>query len=143
MAAALGFALAAVLTPALGPHVSRHNWVVVCLVVGAAGQGLLAFSDSAGSLLAAAVVVSFAVQGGKIAVDTIVQRDTEDQVRGRAFALYDMAYNVALMASAGVCAFILPDSGYSVIVMATTAMAYLVLAFAYALAPREPRPMPR
>jgi MFS family permease len=141
-AAALGFGLAAVVTPALGHRVSRHGWVVVCLVVGATGQGLLALSSSASALLAAAGVVSFAVQGAKIAVDTIVQRDTEDQVRGRAFTLYDMAYNVALVASAAVCAVVLPDSGYSVIVMATAAAAYLVLALVYAVALKEPRPVP-
>ncbi len=141
MAAGCGFGLAAVVTPALGYRVSRHRWVVACLLVGAAGQGLLALSSSAAALLTAAVVVSFAVQGAKIAVDTIVQRDTEDAVRGRAFTLYDMAYNLALMAAAGVCAFVLPNSGYSVAVMAIAAVGYVVLAVAYAVAPTEPRPV--
>lgn len=140
-AAALGFVLAAVVTPALGHRISRHRWVVICLIVGAAGQGLLARSSATTALLIAAVIVSFAVQGAKIAVDTIIQRDTEDQVRGRAFTLYDMAYNVALMASAAVCAIVLPDDGYSSAIMTVSAVAYLLLALAYALAPKEPRPV--
>jgi predicted MFS family arabinose efflux permease len=111
----------------------------VCLGIGAVGQGWLAFSSSTLALLGAAVIVSFAVQGAKIAIDTIVQRDTEDAVRGRAFTLYDMAYNVALMASAGVCAVVLPDDGYSVTVMTTAAIGYVVLAIAYSFAPSEPR----
>jgi MFS family permease len=139
--AAVGFGLAAILTPAFGPWIPRHRWIVWCLVVGAAGQALLAVSSARWALFGAAVIVSFAVQGGKIAVDTIVQRDTEDEVRGRAFALYDMAYNVAFVSSAGIAALVLPDSGYSRTVMASVAGAYLVIAAVYAKAPREPRPL--
>ena len=142
VAAGVGFGAAAIVTPLLGPLISRHTWIVACLMVGAAGQGLLALSSREAVLLAAAVVVSFAVQGGKIAVDTIVQRDCEDAVRGRAFTLYDMTYNLALMASAGVCVIVLPESGYSVAVMGFAALGYVVLAVVYAFAPRQPRPLP-
>src|SRR5690606_928862 len=90
--AAVGFGLAAVVTPAFAHRVERHDWVIVCLLLGGAGQALLAVSSEPWALLSAAVIVSFAVQGGKIAVDTIVQRDTDDAFRGRAFALYDVAY---------------------------------------------------
>ncbi len=139
--AAIGFGLAAILTPALGPWIPRHRWIVLCLLVGAAGQALLALSSERWALLGAAVIVSFAVQGGKIAVDTIVQRDTEDDVRGRAFTLYDMAYNVAFVSSAGIAALVLPDSGYSRVVMASVVAAYLAIAALYAAAPSEPRPL--
>ncbi len=139
--AAVGFGLAAILTPALGPWIPRHRWIVLCLLVGAAGQALLAVSSDRWALLGAAVIVSFAVQGGKIAVDTIVQRDTEDHVRGRAFALYDMAYNVAFVSSAGIAALVLPDSGYSRVVMASVVAAYLAIAALFAVAPSEPRPL--
>jgi MFS family permease len=140
--AAAGFGLAAIVTPLFGARVSRHAWIVVCLLVGGLGQALLAASSAEAALLVAATVVSFAVQGGKIAVDTIVQRDTVDEYRGRAFALYDVSYNVALIAAAGVCAVVLPDAGYSVAVMTVVAACYIILAVAYAVAPREPRPAP-
>ncbi len=139
--AGVGFGLAAILTPTLGPWVSRHSWVVWCCVVGAAGQVVLAMSASSLTLYLGAAVVSFAVQGGKIAVDTIVQRDTEDGVRGRAFILYDMAYNVAFVSSAGLAALVLPDSGYSRVVMVSLVGAYLAIAALYAIAPRTPRPL--
>ncbi len=139
--AGIGFGLAAVLTPALGDHISRHRWIVSCLVAGAVGQVLLAISSERWALFGAAVIVSFAVQGGKIAVDTIVQRDTEDQVRGRAFSLYDMAYNVAFISSAGLAALLLPETGYSQVVMGALVVVYLALAALYALAPKEPRPL--
>jgi MFS family permease len=141
--AGVGFGLAAILTPTLGPWISRHTWVVWCCVIGAAGQVVLAASASAVALYIGAAVVSFAVQGGKIAVDTIVQRDTEDDVRGRAFMLYDMAYNIAFVSSAGVAALVLPDSGYSRVVMVSLAVAYLLVAALYAVAPRTPSPLAR
>ncbi|MDN4475107.1 MFS transporter [Demequina sp. SYSU T00192] len=139
--AAVGFGLAAVVTPWLGPKVGRHRWIVGCLVLGASGQLLLAASSARWSLLSAAVIISLAVQGGKIAVDTIVQRDTADEYRGRAFTLYDMAYNVAFVSSAAVAATVLPTTGYSPWVMAGVAGAYLVVALVYARAPRVPAPV--
>ncbi|WP_084106256.1 MFS transporter [Demequina sp. NBRC 110056] len=140
--AAVGFGLAAVLTPVFKERFSRHSWIVLCLCVGAAGQALLAISAEPWALLGAAVVVSFAVQGGKIAVDTIVQRDTEDHVRGRAFTLYDMAYNVAFISSAVIGGLLLPDDGYSRPLMASLVVVYLLVAAVFSRAPRVPSPAP-
>lgn len=134
--AAIGFGLAAILTPAFAHKVDRHQWIVACLLLGAVGQTMLAISSSSWALLSAAIIVSFSVQGGKIAVDTIVQRDTDDAFRGRAFALYDVAYNTAFISAAVVGAIVLPANGYSHAVMATVAAAYVVAAFAYARSPR-------
>ncbi len=137
--AAVGFGLAAVITPAFAHRVARHDWIVVCLLLGAVGQGLLAIAGAPWALLGAAVTVSFSVQGGKIAVDTIVQRDTDDAYRGRAFVLYDVAYNTAFIAAAAIGALVLPVNGYSRAVMVALALAYVAFAFAYSRAPREPR----
>ncbi len=134
--AAMGFGLAAILTPAFSRRIDRHDWIVACLLLGAVGQTLLAVSSSSWALLGAAVIVSFSVQGGKIAVDTIVQRDTDDAFRGRAFALYDVAYNTAFISAAVVGAVVLPANGYSHLVMGVLVVAYVAIAFAYARAPR-------
>lgn len=140
--AAAGFGLAALLTPTLGARMERQQWILVCLGVGALGQGLLVASMQPWALLGAAVVVSFAVQGAKIAVDTIVQRDTEDAVRGRAFALYDMSYNVAFLSAAAIGALVLPDTGYSRTVMAVIVGGYVLVAAVYMRAPRVARDAP-
>jgi MFS family permease len=140
--AAIGFGLAAVITPAFSHRIARHDWIIACLLIGAVGQALLALSSASWALLSAAVIVSFSVQGGKIAVDTIVQRDTDDAFRGRAFALYDVAYNTAFITAAGIGALVLPANGYSQAVMASLVVAYLAFAFAYSRAPREPRVTP-
>lgn len=137
--AAIGFGLAAIITPAFAHRVERHDWIIACLLLGAVGQALLAVSSAPWALLGAAVIVSFSVQGGKIAVDTIVQRDTDDAFRGRAFALYDVAYNTAFIAAAGIGALVLPANGYSHAVMAALVVAYAIFAFAYSRAPRAPR----
>lgn len=140
--AAAGFGLAAVLTPAFAHKIDRHRWIVACLLLGAAGQTMLAISSSSWALLSAAVVVSFSVQGGKIAVDTIVQRDTDDGFRGRAFALYDVAYNTAFISAAVIGAIVLPENGYSHLVMAALVVGYLAAAAAYSRAPRTASGMP-
>lgn len=140
--AAIGFGLAAVLTPVMGKWVSRHQWIVTCLLVGAAGQALLAISNAPWALFAAAIVVSFAVQGGKIAVDTIVQRDTEDEMRGRAFTLYDMAFNVAFIGSAVIGGLVLPADGYSRVLMTVLVVLYVLTAVVFSRARRVPKPAP-
>ncbi|WP_430867984.1 MFS transporter [Demequina aurantiaca] len=136
--AAVGFGLAAVITPAIVDRMRPQQWIVLSLLIGALGQGILAASTEPWALFTAAIVVSYAVQAAKIAVDTIVQRDTDDAVRGRAFTLYDMAFNVAFIMSAVMGALVLPDTGYSRVVMATLVVAYVVVAAVYTRAPREP-----
>lgn len=137
--AAAGFGLAAILTPLFADRIDRHHWIVACLIVGAAGQVVLSISPDKWALLSGAVIMSFAVQGVKIAVDTIVQRDTDDAYRGRAFALYDVAYNVAFISSAFIGALVLPLTGYSLPVMITLVFAYLAAALLYSRAPCEAR----
>lgn len=58
-------------------------------------------------------IFGIGVQGAKIAVDTIVQSDTADAYRGRAFSIYDVLFNVAECVAAGVAIFLLPDIGWS------------------------------
>jgi MFS family permease len=140
--AAVGFGLAAIITPWLATRMEPQRWIIISLLIGAMGQAVLAASSEPWALLTAAVVVSYAVQAGKIAVDTIVQRDTEDSLRGRAFTLYDMAFNVAFILSAVVGALVLPDSGYSRAVIAGLVVAYLAVAAIYVRAPRVPLPAP-
>jgi hypothetical protein len=69
-------------------------------------------------------------QAGKIAVDTIVQRDTDDDFRGRAFATYDVLYNAAYVGAAALGAAVLPDTGYSRPTLAGLAVVYVVAALA-------------
>ncbi len=130
-AAAVGFTLAVVLTPVFSPRTGPHGWIVFCLVLAAASQLLLTATIARWAVLAGAAALALAAQGAKIAVDTIIQRDTDDAFRGRAFALYDVLYNAAFVAAAALAALVLPDAGYSREVFAALALIYLATAAIY------------
>ncbi|MEE6281694.1 MFS transporter [Georgenia sp. MJ170] len=142
-----GNGLAIVLTPVAHERMSPSSWIVVCLGIGAVSQLLLATTPVIGVVGVSAVMLGLSVQGAKIAVDTIVHRDTDDDYRGRAFALYDVMYNAAFVAAAALGAVALPDSGWSRAVFAGLAVTYVVLATGYRTGVRrlhdEPRPIHR
>jgi len=93
------------------------------------------------AVLAAGGTLGLAAQGAKIAVDTIVQRDTADAYRGRAFSLYDVLYNAAFVGAAALAAVALPDTGWSPPLFAGLAAVYLAGAVAFARSPRTPTPV--
>ncbi len=126
-----GNGIAIVLTPVAHERMRPATWVAVCLGVGVASQGLLAVSHAYGVVVVSAVLLGLSVQGAKIAVDTIVQRDTDDDYRGRAFSLYDMLYNAAFVGAAALAAVVLPDDGWSAVVFGALALTYAATAATY------------
>jgi MFS family permease len=143
-ATVVGFALAVVATPVVTPHIGANAWIVVCLGIASASQLLLVATYALPAVVVAAVTLGLAAQGAKIAVDTIVQRDTADAYRGRAFALYDVLYNAAFVGAAALAAVSLPDTGYSRGLFALLALGYVAGAVVYGTAARrlpEPRPV--
>lgn len=136
-----GFFAAVVVTPVVSPRLGGpHRWIVVCLLVATVSQVLLVVDVTLPWVIAGAVVLGFAAQAAKIAVDTIVQRDTADAFRGRAFALYDVLYNAAFVGAAAFGAVALPDTGWSRGAFAALAAAYLLGALLYWRAPSSPVP---
>ncbi|MBR5951120.1 MAG: MFS transporter, partial [Actinomycetaceae bacterium] len=83
---------------------------------GSIGQVLLALRPNTVFLAVGLFIFGLGAQGAKIAVDSIVQADTVDEYRGRAFSLYDVLFNVAECAAALVCVLILPADGFSSLV---------------------------
>jgi MFS family permease len=138
-ASGLGFFLAVLLTPVVTPRVGPHMWIVLCLVLAAVSQLVLVVTIVRPVVLVAAATLGLAAQGAKIAVDTIVQRDTADAYRGRAFAIYDVLYNAAFVGAAALAAALLPDTGYSKALFAALAAGYAVGAVVYGLASRHVR----
>lgn len=125
-ATAVGFAAAILLTPVVASRLGTRGWIVICLVLASVSQLALVTTMTRWSMLVCAVTLGLAAQGAKIAVDTIVQRDTVDLFRGRAFAFYDVLYNSAFIGAAAVAALTLPAVGYS-------RPTFVILAVAYAL----------
>ena len=138
-ATGVGFFVAVIVTPILSPRLGTHRWIVVCLLVAAVSQLMLVVTASLPVIIAGAVVLGLAAQAAKIAVDTIVQRDTADAYRGRAFALYDVLYNAAFVGAAALGAVALPDTGWSRGAFVGLAVAYLLGAFLFSRAPAAPR----
>ena len=131
-----GNGLGILLTPIAHQRLTPAAWIVVCLGIGAVSQGVLATTPSFGVVAVGAALLGLSVQGAKIAVDTIVQRDTDDAYRGRAFALYDVMYNAAFVGAAALVALAatrgaLPDEGWSRPFFLTLAVVYAAVAVAY------------
>ena len=109
----VGHGAAVVLTPLAHERVAPATWIVICLLGGTAGQALLVASHARPAMVIGLFVFGIGVQWAKIAVDTIVQSDTADAYRGRAFSIYDVLFNTAECVAAGVSVLVLPDIGWS------------------------------
>ncbi len=141
LTAAGGF-VAFVLTPVLSRYTGPHGWIALMLGLAAASQLLLGTTPSRTVIFTGAGLLGLAAQATKIAVDTIVQRDTDDAFRGRAFAFYDVLYNAAFVGAAALAAFTLPDNGWSRPVFIVLAVAYGTAAAVFALrGARQPTPV--
>ncbi|QAY69498.1 MFS transporter [Xylanimonas protaetiae] len=125
---AVGGAGAVVVTPVLSRYTGPQVWIALMLLLAAASQLLMTTTPARGVVLTGAALLGMAAQAAKIAVDTIVQRDTVDDVRGRAFALYDVMFNAAFVGAAVLAALFVPDSGWSRPLFVTLAVAYVLVA---------------
>ena len=128
LAAGAGFVLAAVVTSPLVERWSTQVAVTAGLLVGALAQAVFAATLAEAALVTAAFALSLGGQVVKICADTQVQRVVDDAFRGRVFVLYDMAFNLALVAATCLGAVVLPPSGRAPGVMAAAAGALVVVA---------------
>lgn len=124
-----GFFVAALVTPWASGRLGGFGWISWCAGAAAVLEPALGLSFTVGPALLAAFLAGFTTQGAKIATDTIVQSTVDDDFRGRAFALYDMLFNVAFVAAAAVTALLLPSSGRSVALLCGAAALYATAAF--------------
>jgi MFS family permease len=99
-AAGVGAFMAALSAPRLGRRLSEPLLMLVGFVI--AGAGIIAL----GGISDIVAVLGLTFLGGfggfvaKVAVDAQVQRALPDEFRGRAFALYDILYNLATVVAA-------------------------------------------
>lgn len=134
---AVGFAAAIFVSPLVAGKYGEHRWIVLCMSVGIAAQLLVAVTLTPVTLLIAAFLLGVATQGAKIAFDTIIQQDTPDDYRGRAFTLYDMLFNLAYMSAGGIAIALLPDTGLNQPLYGIMALGYVAIAWVYRK-PRQP-----
>ena len=113
--AALGFLLAARLTERF--RTTAYLVLAASLVAGGATTVLGSFETLA-TLAMLAFFLGLGFFLAKISLDTMVQEALGDDFRGRAFSLYDIAYNVAWVVSAGIMQLLWTDDVRGVLIAA-------------------------
>lgn len=111
--AALGFLLAARLTERF--RTTAYLVLAASLVAGGATTILGSFETLA-TLAMLAFFLGLGFFLAKISLDTMVQEALGDDFRGRAFSLYDIAYNVAWVVSAGIMQLLWTDDVRGVLI---------------------------
>jgi hypothetical protein len=100
-AAGAGALLGAAVAPLIGRRLANGGLILLGFVISGITIIVLGGVVNIPALLA---LTFFGGLGGfvsKVAVDAEVQQDLPDELRGRAFALYDILYNLASVAAAG------------------------------------------
>lgn len=131
-----GFVIAAVVTPPMTARIGVRAWMVTCLLASALFQVVPGAIYRKPTLLVAAFLLGVTAQAIKICVDTLVQAHVEDDFKGRVFVIYDMVFNAALVAAAGIAALILPSNGKSVLILVVLAGVYLLTGVIFAAVSR-------
>ncbi|MFJ6410338.1 MFS transporter [Streptomyces hydrogenans] len=138
-ASGAGFFAAAVLSPWAVGRFGPFGWMILCAAAAAVLVPPLALSFTPAPFLVAAFVLGLITQGAKIATDTVVQTQVDDAYRGRVFSLYDVLFNVAFVAAAGVAALMLPPDGRSPLLIVLVAAGYAGIALFLRAGGRKPR----
>lgn len=126
VAGGAGILLAGILTDRIVDRFGTRTTIVGALLLTAAAQVGLGLPMTLVTILCAGFVIIFAGQVVKLCVDTAVQHDVGDEVRGRVFALYDTLFNVTQVTAVSITATVIPLDGRSPGLILTAASLYLV-----------------
>lgn len=100
--AGVGAFAGALTAPLIGRRLAKPGLVVAGFVVSGVGVAALGGLRSIPAVLVLTAVGGYGGFLTKVAVDAQVQEALPDEYRGRAFSLYDILYNLASVAAAGV-----------------------------------------
>ncbi|MFM8773526.1 MAG: MFS transporter, partial [Actinomycetota bacterium] len=118
--AAAGALIGAIVTPGMTRRMGFVRWTVIAAGQAAPivtlGMFLGAYGRSMAALMVAALSLGFANQAAKVAADTLVQREIDDDYLGRVFSIFDIAVNLALVVGITLVAFTAPASGVAPLV---------------------------
>jgi MFS family permease len=130
---AIGFGLAAVVTPPAVRRIGKDAWITACLAAGGIAVLALGAEFNQIAFLVLGLVLGLASQGVKICVDTTVQQEVDDAYMGRVFSLYDMLYNVSYVIGPAIAAPFMPATGKSYPVALAITVVFIAAAMAYRL----------
>ena len=125
---AVGYGIAAVVTPIATRKMSKQTWITTLLVAGAVACAVLGAPFNQAGFLALGFFLGLVGQGIAICATTVLQEAIGDDYRGRAFSFYDMTFNVLFVAGAGISAAFMPLNGKSAGLIAAVAIGYAVAA---------------
>jgi hypothetical protein len=136
---AVGYGLAALVTPAATRRLAKSAWIAIMLAGGGVVTGLLGATFAQVPFLIIGFALGLAAQGVAICTATILQQQVDDSFRGRVFSINDMLYNAAFVLGAAVCSPFMPANGRSYPMLIVVAAGYVLAAGAYLLISRQPR----
>jgi MFS family permease len=138
---AVGYGLAALVTPQGVKRFSKDQWITLWLAFGGLVVILLGPTFNKYTYLVVGFAMGLSAQSVKICADTTVQEAVDDAYMGRVFSLYDMLFNVAFVIGPAIAIPFLPATGKSYLVVFSIGVLYLVSAAAYAALTisRDPR----
>lgn len=130
-AAAAGALIGAVITPYLSRVIGPIRWTSLAyMMAGAVGWFGVAMA-TVESLILASLFIGFAGQVAKVCGDTLVQEWIDEGNRGRVFALYDVAVNVALVSGVVFVAWLDPTAGNAGLTAAAIGIGLIVSSVLY------------
>jgi MFS family permease len=131
---AIGYGCAALVTPPMTRRISKQAWIVVLLATSAVVTLAAGETFSEPPYLVLGFCLGLSGQGVAICATTLLQQESDDDYRGRMFALYDMAFNVSYVAGAVIGSWLMPLNGHSAKLIAIVAIGYAVTAAGYQMA---------
>jgi MFS family permease len=133
IAGGFGSLTAAFLTPPISRRIGGWRWIAILLIAAGMLIFVLGLPFRPGLLVAATFCINVASQGTKIVVDTTLQRDCDDEYRGRVFSVNDTTFNLAFVVGLFAGAFTLPANGKSVVAIVLVSTGYVLLGAGYGL----------
>jgi MFS family permease len=135
---AVGFGLAAFITPAGTRRRTKDQWITTWLFIGGIITLVIGPTFNQFAYLLLGFGLGLSAQCVKICVDTTVQQTVDDQYMGRVFSLYDMLYNVAYVAGPAIAVPFMPPTGKSYSVVLIVGALYITAAAVYAALTKTP-----
>jgi MFS family permease len=130
-AGAVGYFLAALLTPPVTRRLSKAAVIALTLAASAVLIGILGQTFNQIAYFFMAFCLGLAGQATAICATTVLQEQLPDDYRGRAFSYYDMMFNITFAAGVLICLPFMPTNGKSAGLIAFVAIGYAVTAGGY------------
>jgi MFS family permease len=139
---AVGFGLAAFITPDGVKRLTKDSWITLWLFLGGLVTLALGPTFNQYPYLLLGFALGLSAQCVKICVDTTVQQTVDDQYMGRVFSLYDMLYNAAYVVGPAIAVAFLPATGKSLSVVLVVGVLYIIASAVYAALSRSANQQP-